>query len=273
MIPTLSQVCSLGCPFGQDIEDYASGHCHSVEIWLTKLEEFVRSKSVQAAQDFLTQQNVTASVGSFQGGLLTNQAALREESWGLFRRRLALCESLQIETLVVVIDLQPPFSADDLAQLRGSLEQAAAEAERHGRRLALEFQGRSVFANNLQTAIALVEEVASPHLGICLDLFHFYVGPSKLTDLALLTRENLLHVQVCDLADVPRELATDADRILPGEGDLPLPAVLDRLRAIRYSRCVSIELMNPQIWQIPPRQFGEIAMTALRKVLGQAEME
>jgi hypothetical protein len=31
-------------------------------------------------------------------------------------------------------------------------------------------------------------------------------------------------------------------------------------------------LMNPQIWRIPPLQFGEIGMTALRKVLGLAEM-
>jgi hypothetical protein len=33
---------------------------------------------------------------------------------------------------------------------------------------------------------------------------------------------------------------------------------------------VSIETMNPQLWQIPPRQFGEIAITALRKLLGLA---
>jgi hypothetical protein len=30
--------------------------------------------------------------------------------------------------------------------------------------------------------------------------------------------------------------------------------------------------MNPQIWQVPSRQFGEIAMTSLRKLLGQAGM-
>jgi hypothetical protein len=28
--------------------------------------------------------------------------------------------------------------------------------------------------------------------------------------------------------------------------------------------------MNPQLWGVPPRQFGEIAITALRKVLGQS---
>ena len=30
--------------------------------------------------------------------------------------------------------------------------------------------------------------------------------------------------------------------------------------------------MNPQIWQIPPRNVAEVTMTALRKVLGQASM-
>jgi hypothetical protein len=30
--------------------------------------------------------------------------------------------------------------------------------------------------------------------------------------------------------------------------------------------------MNPQLWGVPPRQFGEIAITALRRLLGQAEM-
>ena len=41
---------------------------------------------------------------------------------------------------------------------------------------------------------------------------------------------------------------------------------------IGYAGYVSVELMNPQIWRIPPLQFGEVGMTALRKLLGQASM-
>src|SRR6185295_18833872 len=107
----------------------------------------------------------------------------------------------------------------------------------------------------------------------CLDAFHYYVGPSKPDDLGLLRRENLFHVQLSDVADVPREFATDSQRILPGDGDIPLTPLVDRLREIQYDGYVSVELLNPQIWQIPPRQFGEIAMTALRKVLGLAAMD
>jgi sugar phosphate isomerase/epimerase len=79
-------------------------------------------------------------------------------------------------------------------------------------------------------------------------------------------------VQLADLADVPREFATDSDRILPGDGDIPLEHLIGQLHAIGYVGCISLELMNPQIWQVPAAQFGEIAMTALRKQLGQAEM-
>ena len=78
-------------------------------------------------------------------------------------------------------------------------------------------------------------------------------------------------MQLSDLSGVARELATDGDRILPGDGDFQLAPILEHFLQSGYAGYVSIELLNPQIWQIPPRQFGEIGMTAA-KVLGQASM-
>ncbi len=272
MQPALAQICSLESPFGKDIEDYAAGHCSAVEIWLTKLEAFVESASIGAAKSLLAEFNMAAPVAAFQGGLLASQGAARREAWDLFARRLDLCRQSGIGTLVVACDVPPPLNQQDFERVRASLGHAAQEGERYGVRIALEPQARSAIGNNLQTAAALVEETGSPWLGICLDVFHYYVGPSKPEDLGLLTRENLFHVQLCDLNDVPREFASDSDRILPGDGGIPLEPIVGRLRDIGYDRCVSLELMNPQIWRIPPRQFGEIGITALRKALGQAEM-
>ena len=44
-----------------------------------------------------------------------------------------------------------------------------------------------------------------------------------------------------------------------------------RLREIDYAGAVSIELMNPQLWEVPPRQFGEIAMTAASQSAGASK--
>jgi 4-hydroxyphenylpyruvate dioxygenase len=272
MVPTLSQVCSLNAPFGEDLQDYAAGHCHSVEIWLTKLAEYLKSHSVADVRRLLDELQMHAPVASLQGGLLTSQGAMRKEAWELFEQRLDLCRQIGTSTLVVACDISAPLDQAAIERARASLVQIAQTTGRRQMRAALEFQARAVLGNNLQTAVALVDEVGSPHLGICLDVFQFYLGPSKLSDLRLVNASNLFHVQLSDLADVPRELATDSDRILPGDGDFLIEPLIEHLRSIGYAGCVSVELMNPQIWQVPSRQFGEIAMTSLRKLLGQAGM-
>jgi 4-hydroxyphenylpyruvate dioxygenase len=272
MIPTLSQVCCLNSPLDRDLEDFAAGQCRSVEVWLTKLESYLQSHTPADVRYWLDRFGLALPVASFQGGLLASQGDARREAWNLLSRRLDLCQQLGIGTLVVACDVPGPLSQTTIERVQTSLVHLAQEAGRRGLRAALEFQADSAFGNNLQTAAALVGEVASPHLGICLDAFHWHVGPSKTEDLGYLTRDNLFHVQLCDLADTPRELARDSARILPGDGDIPLAALIDHLRRIDYGGPVSLELLNPQLWQVPPRQLGEVGMTALRKLLGQAKM-
>jgi 4-hydroxyphenylpyruvate dioxygenase len=273
MKPALAQVGSLHSPFEKDIADYAAGKCEAVELWVGKLDQYLETHSPDDVRALLDKHGVTAPVASFQGGLLSSQGEFRREDWDAFGRRLALCRQLEIGTLVLAADIAGLLAQQDIERVQASLRQAAELAGKHGVRLALEFQARAAFANNLQTAAALVAETGSPHLGICFDAFHFYVGPSKAEDLAYMTADNLFHVQLCDLPGVPRELAADADRVLPGDGDFQLEPIVARLRAIDYRGCVSVELMNPHIWRIPPLQFGEVAITALRKVLGLARME
>jgi sugar phosphate isomerase/epimerase len=273
MKPALSQICSLNSPFEKDIEDYAAGQCEAIEVWFTKLETYLETKSLDDVRALLADHHITLPVASFQGGLLVSQGAARREAWSLFERRLELCRDLEIKTIVVACDLFGPLNDQDIERTYVSLEQAGQLAAERGRRIALEFQSRAAFGNNLLTAAGLVARVDHPSLGLCLDAFHFYVGPSQTEDLACLSNDNLFHVQLSDLADMPRELATDADRILPGDGDIPLTAIVARLMEIQYDGHVSLELLNPQLWQVSPRQFGEIGLTALRSVLGTASME
>ena len=47
--------------------------------------------------------------------------------------------------------------------------------------------------------------------------------------------------------------------------------ILDRFRALGYAGYVSLELMNPTLWQAKAVQVVEVGLTALRKVLGLAE--
>ncbi len=273
MKPALSQICSLNSPFEKDLEDYAAGQCDAIEVWLTKLETYLEGHSLDDVRALMAKHQVELPVASFQGGLLTSQGDARREAWSLFQRRLELCRDLGIGTIVTACDLVGPINDQDIQRTYASLNQAAQLAADHHVRVALEFQSRAAVGNNLLTAAGMVSHVNHPQLGICLDAFHFYVGPSQTEDLTCLSNDNLFHVQLSDLADTPREFATDAQRILPGDGDIPLAAIVARLAEIQYDGFVSIELLNPHIWQVAARQFGEIGMTAVRGMLGTARME
>jgi 2-keto-myo-inositol isomerase len=267
MIPTISQVCCLNSPFDRDLEDFAGAGCTSVEVWLTKLETYLERHTLKDVRYWLEKTRLTLGVASFQGGLLASQGEARREAWDFFKRRLDLCRELDIGTVVVACDVPQPLAQQTIERVQVSLTQVAQEAGKRRIRAALEFQADSAFGNNLQTAAALVGEVGSPHLGLCLDAFHWHVGPSKTEDLGCLTAKNLFHVQLCDLADCARELARDADRILPGEGDIPLAPLIAHLNRIKYDGCVSIELMNPRLWQVPALQLADAGMAALRRLL------
>lgn len=272
MIPAISQVCTLNAAFETDVADFKASACDTIELWLGKLDRYLDSHTPEDVKCLLAEHEMTAPVASFQGGLLTSQGEKRKEAWDLFARRLELLEQLGVQTLVVAGDIHGPLSDQDVERVRVSLVQAAQQAAARGLRIALEFQATATLPNNLQSAIALVLECEEPNLGLCLDAFHYYTGPSKPEDLAWLSSEKVFHVQVCDVCGRPRELATDADRILPGDGDFVLEPIIAALHQTGYQGVVSLEVMNPMIWQVPPRQVGEVGMTALRKLLGQASM-
>jgi 2-keto-myo-inositol isomerase len=272
MQPALATVCSLDSALPRILEDYAAGQCAAVDLWLGHADAYLKDHDVAALRDLLAARGISVVAASFQGGLLTSQGDARREHWRHFDERLAICRALDTPVLVVAGDAFGPLTPQDLGRISVSLAEGATRATDAGVRLALEFDSRASFPNNLQSAVALVEDVGLPGLGLCLDWFHYTVGPSKPQDLWLLTPDTLAHVQLSDIADVPREMASDADRILPGEGSSPPDDLLRRLREIDYAGAVAIELHNPALWRVPPRQFGEIALTSLRKLLGQAEM-
>jgi 2-keto-myo-inositol isomerase len=268
MRPCISQACTLPTPFADDVAAAAEGGFTAVEVWLTKLEQHLEAHPVADTRKLLEDRGVTLAAAAYQGGLLLSQGEQRKAHFDHFKRRLDLCQLFRIPTLLLVADFVEQIDHTALQRAVVSLAEAARWAQAFGVRLGLEFRGRSTFCSSLDTAVALVRACGEPNVGVCLDVFHYYTGPSKFEDLGLLTPSMLAHVQVSDLAGVPRELATDSHRILPGDGDFQLEILIAQLRALGYDGWVSLELMNPMLWQVPAAQVAEVGLASLQRLLG-----
>ncbi|MDX2039107.1 MAG: sugar phosphate isomerase/epimerase [Isosphaeraceae bacterium] len=273
MIPCISQATTLSTPFESDLAAYSRAGFSAIEIWLTKLEDFlVGDRGYEDVRTRLAAERLIPLAAAAQGGLLLSRGAERAAHWDLFRRRLEILRRLQIPTLVVAADYSGEPSGDDYAVAAQALAEVGEVAGEFGVRIAFEFQKSARFCSSLETAAALLVQSGANNVGICLDLFHYYTGPSKFEDLAYLTRENLFWVQLNDLSATPREIAGDADRILPGDGDFQLTPILRRLHEIGYDGGVSLEVMNPMLWGIAADRVADLGYQAVERSLAAASI-
>jgi sugar phosphate isomerase/epimerase len=273
MIPALSCVTTLNATLVEDINACADAGCGALEVWLTKLETYLATNNpaAQAAalKKLLADRQVKLIGAAYQGGVLLTEGEEQRVQMQQLQRRLSLCQEFGIEQLIVAPDLVDTFTQAMAERAQASLSQLGELASAFNVRVAIEFNSQCKWCACLPTAVALIQSVHSKNLGLCLDIFHYYTGPSKFEDLGLLTKENLFAVQLCDLPGIARELASDSDRILPGEGDFLISPIIEHLKHIEYAGYVSVELMNPEIWKMKPVQVAEAAYTCLRMALGQ----
>jgi sugar phosphate isomerase/epimerase len=117
-----------------------------------------------------------------------------------------------------------------------ALRQAVPEAERLRVRISIEPLNRyeAYLVTTVEEAIAYVDEVASPWVGMTLDTFHANLEEPDIAKSILAAGARLLHVHVAD-----------TNRQGLGRGHLDLAAVAAALRGISYTGAIVAEVLPP----------------------------
>ena len=110
----------------------------------------------------------------------------------------------------------------------------------------LEFWGRSPVLHSIGEAKTVLRKSGLVQASMLLDLFHMYTGGSQVADVEALRADQIGLVHINDYpADPPRETITDADRVMPGDGDGPVIDFYRALERIGYDGYLSVELFRP----------------------------
>ncbi|WP_060514208.1 sugar phosphate isomerase/epimerase family protein [Pseudomonas sp. NBRC 111132] len=132
---------------------------------------------------------------------------------------------------------------DDVARLTGNFAALCELARGHGLRVDLEFMRWRPVAT-LQQACTVVTGAGQDNGGVLVDALHLFRSGGQVADLAGVDPRLLRAVQLCDaplLAPVEELIIAEAreGRMLPGQGQLPLAALVAALPA---QLCVSVEV-------------------------------
>ncbi|MGH2353378.1 MAG: sugar phosphate isomerase/epimerase family protein [Chloroflexota bacterium] len=268
----------------RDLAAMREGGWRAIELWLRHWDGFIEREGTEAARRRLDDAGLTAAGACAQGGLFFSSGEERQRYRDELARRLEQCQALGAPHLVITPGAprapagEAPRrpAAGDLKVAADNLRTAGDLAARYGVRLGIEFLKGAWFVNNLPTVLLLARQVDHPQVGVVVDTFHLYAGLSKVEDLDLLKDApgRLFFVHANDVpATTPRELWTDADRVLPGEGAFPLGAMFDGLRRAGYSGFVSLELFNDTFadrWADDPVAASRLACERATQALPEA---
>jgi 2-keto-myo-inositol isomerase len=187
----------------------------------------------------------------------------RAESLAVMRRKLEFCQALEVPVLVVPTDFpQREVVRADYDRAAEGLAEAADVAAAYDVCLAVEFIKGAKLVATLRTALDLVRKTGKQNVGILLDTFHLWAGASDMRDVSELAAKELLLVHVNDVRPVPPEIAEDKDRVLPGDGIMPVREILQAVARTGYRGFCSVELFDECLWQEAP---GEVAQLAFEK--------
>ena len=139
------------------------------------------------------------------------------------------------------------------AETAGVLTDLSRIAADYNMRLALEYMGIS--KNSVRTfdhALEIVNRTGRDNVGLLPDTWHHYAGGSSPEDILKAGADQIFTVHVSDApAKAPYTLRR-AECIWPGDGAVPIGAMLCNLQKIGYDDVVSVEVFDPDIQRMPP---------------------
>ncbi len=143
-------------------------------------------------------------------------------------------------------------------------------ARRHGVAPLYELIGFPTFAfPSLDQAYRLARGTGIP---LVLDTFHLAISRTRPEEIARLPGAaiGLVHLSDAITSGKAIEELRDEDRVLPGEGGLPVEELLVGIRRTGYRGPVSVEVFHPRYGEREPRAVAKDAFHAARAALASA---
>ncbi|MEP7037857.1 MAG: sugar phosphate isomerase/epimerase [Acidobacteriota bacterium] len=254
-----------------DIKAASQAGFDLIEIWAAKLREFLKSKSVADLKNLLKENNIEPySINSIEHITFRSKAdyeKIKAETEELSK----IAEDINCPYVVVVPGKLPEDATKEeiIEESVRVLNELGDIAEKYNVSLAFEFLGqKDCSVQTLDFCNEIIEKVNRENIGNVLDTFHFYAGNSSFEAIEKMKPEKLFVFHINDAEDLPKENLTDAHRLYPGTGILPIKEIKKRFDKIGYDRMVSIEIFRPEYWNENPFEVAKKAKEATEKVLG-----
>ena len=253
-----------------DLAVTAGAGYQALEVWAAKMDRYLADHSLADLKALFGKYGVMPlALNSIEF------IAFRGSEYAQIQARLhelgRIAQAIDCPTVVVVPSPLPDRNmpwAEIVTEYVNVLRDLSDIARLYGVRLSFEFLGFGwCSVRTPRAAFEIIQAVERDNVGLTVDAAHFYGGGGLLSELDQLDPARIFAFHLDDLEDTPKEAISDATRLLPGLGVVPLNEICARLKRIGYDGSCAIELFRPEYWQWEPQELAIKAREAALKVL------
>ena len=147
-----------------------------------------------------------------------------------------------------------------------ALSRYAAVAATYGRRIAFEFHGYArCTINRLDQATRILDDLGDPAVGLVIDAFHFHAGASSFDDLAAIDPTRLFIIHLADVDEPDRSRLGKPNRVMPGDGVLPLAELVGAIQRASFEGPYSLELFREEYWAMDPLVVARRGIESMKR--------
>jgi sugar phosphate isomerase/epimerase len=255
---SLNQATTQNWPTAETISGCARAGVGWLGLWRHKVEE------IGVAETARLMRAAGLHASSLCRGGFFAAATARERQERIDDNRRALDEAAELGAPVLVL-VAGPAPDRDLDGARQMVEEGICALEpfaaERGVRLAIEplhpmYAGDRSVVVTLAQANALAERIASPSVGVAVDVYHVWWDPDVYKEIAR-AGSRIVGFHVSDwLVPPPEHLL---GRGMMGDGVIQLRRLREAVDAAGYAGPIEVEIFNQRIWDTPGEQVLALA--------------
>jgi 2-keto-myo-inositol isomerase len=262
---------TMPSPFETDVQIASQAGFDVLEITAAKLDKFLETHTLADARKLIDAAKLkTHAINSIEK-INFRDTAGRAEVLARTKQISEWCNALDCPWIIAVpgpVRAGTTWQAirdDTAAALRAMSEVAAT----YNANMAFEFLGFTwCSVRTADQAWDVVKLVNLPNVGMVIDTCHFFAGGSTLDSIKVIDAKKLAVFHINDVEPMPKDQITDANRLFPGDGVIPLNEIIGAVRAIGFDGVASVEIFRPEYWQREPGAVAKEALQKSKRVLG-----
>jgi 2-keto-myo-inositol isomerase len=253
-----------------DVMATAHAGLKALELWVGKIDTYLANHSLADLRALLADNGVAPmSINSLE--FISFRGDEYPQIKARCREMCELAQAIGCPTIVVVPSPTPSRDTtwDEIVEEHVAVLRDLGDiAAQYAVNLSFELLGFGwCSVRTPRGAWEIVQKAGRANVGLVVDCAHVWGGGGLLDEIAQVDAGHIFTFHLDDLEDLPKEAITDAKRIMPGQGVIPLGEICQRLKDAGYDGDCSVELFRPEYWERDPLEVAKQVRESAERVL------